>query len=94
MEWKRVSLNNFIFDPGVVMILATTIFITARNALDRVPDVFAFFCRTSSLAEAIEKLFSSRVAVETSCFSHTECEVFRNVSCPQELLVHQVELVS
>ena len=27
------------------MILATTIFMTARNALDRVPDAFAFFVR-------------------------------------------------
>ena len=76
------------------MILATTIFMTARIALGRVPDAFAFFCQTSSLAEALEKSLSSRVAVETSSFSHTECDVFRNVSCCQELLVHQVELVS
>ena len=74
-------------------IMATAIF-TARTALDRVPDAFAFFCQTSSLAEALEKSLSSRVAVETSSFSHTECDVFRNVSCCQELLVHQVELVS
>ena len=53
------------------MILATTIFMTARIALDRVPDAFAFFCQTSSLAEALEKSLSSRVAVETSSFSHT-----------------------
>ena len=37
------------------MILATTIFMTARIALDRVPDAFAFFCQTSSLAEALEQ---------------------------------------
>ena len=73
--------------------MATAIFMTARIALDRVPDAFAFFCQTSSLAEALEKSLSSRVAVETSSFSHTECDVFRNVSCCQELLVHQVELV-
>ena len=36
------------------MILATTIFMTARIALDIVPDAFAFFCQTSSLAEALE----------------------------------------
>ena len=55
--------------------MATAIF-TARTALDRVPDAFAFFCQTSSLAEALEKSLSSRVAVETSSFSHTECDVF------------------
>ena len=76
------------------MILATPIFIPARLALDRVPDAFAVFCQTISLAEALEKSLSSRVAVETSSFSHTECDVFRNVSSRQELLVHQVELVS
>ena len=74
------------------MILATPIFMTAIIALDRAPD--AFFCQTSSLATALEKSLSSRVAVETSSFSHTECDVFRNVSSRQELLVHQVELVS
>ena len=76
------------------MILATTIFMTARIALYRVPDAFAFFCQTSSLAEALEKSLSSRVAVETRSFSHTECDVFRNVSSRLELLVGQVELVS
>ena len=44
------------------MILATKIFMTARNTLDIVPDAFAFFCQTSSLAEALEKSLSSRVA--------------------------------
>ena len=76
------------------MILATPIFMTAIIALDRAPDAFAYFCQTSSLAKALEKALSSRVAVETSSFSHTECDVFRNVSSRQELLVHQVELVS
>ena len=66
------------------MILATTIFMTARIALDRVPDAFAFFRQTSSLAEALEKSLSSRVAV-TRNFSHNalhcnECDVFGNVS--------------
>ena len=54
--------------------MATVIFMTARIALDIVPDAFAFFCQTSSLAEALEKSLSSRVAVETSSFSHTECD--------------------
>ena len=34
-----------LFVQGVVMILANTIFMTARIALDRVPDAFAFFVR-------------------------------------------------
>ena len=67
------------------MILATTIFMTARIALDRVPDAFAFFCQTSSLAEALEKSLSFRLAVETSSSSHTECDVFRNVNSRQAL---------
>ena len=70
------------------MILATTIFVTARIAFDRVSDTFAFFGQTSSLAEALEESLSARVAMETSSFSHTECDVFRNVSCRQEFLVH------
>ena len=48
------------------MILATTIFMTAKIALDRVPDAFAFFCQTSSLAEALEESLSARVGMETS----------------------------
>ena len=61
-----------LFDQGIVMILATTIFMTARIALDRVPDAFASFCHTSNLAEALDKFLSSRFAVETSSFSHTD----------------------
>ena len=72
-----------LFVQGVVMILANTIFMTARIALDRVADAFAFLCQPSSLAEALQKSLSTRVAVETSSFSHTECDVFRNVSCRQ-----------
>ena len=48
------------------MILATTIFVTARIAFDRVSDTFAFFGQTSSLAEALEEFLSARVAMETS----------------------------
>ena len=75
------------------MILATTIFMTAKIALDRVPDAFAFFCQTSSLAEALEKSLSSRVAVETRSFSHWVWR-FQKRQQLLELLVHQVELVS
>ena len=69
LEDGKGFLWIILFDQGIVMILATTIFMTAKIALDRVPDAFAFFCQTSSLAEALEK--SSRVAVDTSSFPYT-----------------------
>ena len=39
---------------------------TARIAFDRVPDAFAFFGQTCSLAEALEESLSARVAMETA----------------------------
>ena len=59
-----------LFVQGVVMILANTIFMTARIALDRVPDAFAFFCQPSSLAEALQKSLSLCCCGDKQLLSH------------------------
>ena len=59
-----------LFDQGIAMILATTIFMTAIIGLDRVPDAFAFFCQTSSLAEALEILVIPCCCGDEQLLSH------------------------
>jgi len=59
------------------MILATTIFIIAGIALDRVPDAFAFFCVTSSRTSLLSGTFGSSGWIG---FLRTVCSEFQLLS--------------